>query len=217
MLKFIIFIGPPGCGKGTQASLLQEKTGYLHISTGEILRQEIQKETPLGLSAKRVIDQGGLVEDRLILDMVSSYFSGNKDARGFILDGVPRTIAQAEWFRGYVRREGFLIEKVFYFSVKNEILVKRLSGRFTCGQCGASYNRHFKMPKVDGVCDVCGHRDFIVRKDDDIAHVGHRISTYHEKTGPILPFYREEGLLVDIDAMQEIDDIHQEVISALKL
>ena len=215
MPKFIIFIGPPGCGKGTQAALLRDKLGYDHVSTGAVLRAEIEAGTPLGRQAKGIIEKGGFIEDSLIEDMLVSYLAEKSDRPGFILDGFPRTLTQGKWFENYLNHSGSQLEKVIYFFVLEEILTKRLSGRFTCAQCGASYNHYYKKPKVDNVCDACGHTSFSKRKDDDIAHVGERIRLYNERTGPLLPFYEKTGFLVKVDAMRRVEDIFTDVSHSL--
>ena len=148
--------------------------------------------------------------------MLVSYLDQRAAQNGFILDGFPRTLSQGRWFDDYLASRGGRIQKVLSLTLSEQILVKRLSGRFTCAQCGASYNHYYKKPRVENVCDVCGHTSFKKRKDDDIAHVGERIRLYTERTGPLLPYYRKKGFLVEIDAMRSVDDIFSDVCLSLE-
>ena len=215
MKRNIVFIGPPGCGKGTQAHLLKDSMSLHHISTGAILRHEIQRNTPLGLQVKEIIDKGFLIEDDLMFDVLSSYLAHHSDESGFIFDGFPRTLNQAEWFDRFLSDKGQSLKCVIYFAIDEEILIKRLSGRFTCAACGATYNEYFKKPHQDSICDVCGSSEFSRRADDAVEHVTERLRAYHAQTKPLLPFYEKKGLVREINVMGSLEEISDEIRAAV--
>jgi adenylate kinase len=216
MKKNIIFIGPPGCGKGTQATLLREKLSLSHVSTGAILRHEIQKETPLGNMAKDIINKGSLMPDPIMFEVLTSYLDHHSSEAGFIFDGFPRTIEQAKWFDDFLAQKGEKVDTVLYFSVEEDVLIKRLSGRFTCDVCSATYNDHFKKPQKDETCDVCGAHEFSRRADDALEYVTDRLRIYHQQTKPLFSFYNKKEILREIDAMKDVEEVFRSLCASIK-
>lgn len=208
----IILLGPPGAGKGTQAQRLQEKYGMIQLSTGDMLRGAIKRGEPLGLEAKGLMDQGKLVPDDLMIRMIESRIQQPDCAKGFILDGFPRTVPQAEALTVMLATQGKDLDCVVEMVVDEAALVARVSGRFTCAQCGTGYHDSFKPTKKAGVCDVCGGENFTRRADDNAETMKTRLAAYRDQTAPILPYYRTHGLLKSIDGMAAMD----EVFSALE-
>ena len=207
----IIFLGAPGAGKGTQAEIFSEKLGIPTISTGNILRAAIHDGTPVGLQAKALIDAGALVPDEIILTIVKERLSHDDCAKGFILDGVPRTLAQARAMEDM----GIVIDHVVDLEVADEAIVRRMSGRRVCEKCGAPYHVVANPPKADGVCDHCGGA-LVTRKDDRAETVKERLEVYHSVTEPLKAFYEERGLLRTIPGDQgSVEDITAAVSRAL--
>lgn len=188
----LILLGAPGAGKGTQAEILCDKLGIPTISTGNILRAAVKEGTPMGLKAKAFMDAGALVPDEVIVGIVKERLTQPDCANGFILDGMPRTIAQGE----ALEQMGVEIDKVINLVVSDEEITKRMSGRRVCGSCGASYHIVNKHPAVEGKCDRCGG-ELTIRKDDEPATVLDRLKAYHEQTEPLVEFYRQRGKLVE--------------------
>ena len=207
----IIMLGAPGAGKGTQAKMIAEKYGIPHVSTGDIFRANIKNGTELGMEAKKYMDQGQLVPDEVIIGILKDRLSEADCANGFILDGVPRTIAQAE----AIETMGIRIDKVLELSVADDVIVERMSGRRVCEKCGASYHIINKKSKVEGVCDLCGGKT-VIRKDDQPATVLDRLKAYHEQTEPLVAFYRERGKLAVIPFCPSIEETTAEVMKALE-
>lgn len=189
-----IFLGPPGAGKGTLAKQVAEAYHIPHISTGDIFRENIKNQTPLGVKVKAIIDAGGLVSDDITCDLVSDRLSKDDARHGYILDGFPRTIAQAEALERFST-----IDAVVNFAISDADVVERLSGRCICKGCGAPYNITAAPPKVAGVCDTCGG-ELYTRDDDRPEAIQHRLAVYRESTAPLIDFYKRKGTLVDIDA-----------------
>lgn len=216
MKDFILFMGPPGCGKGTQSDLLSVHHNYHHISTGAVLRREVAAKTSLGHQVEQIISTGQFISDEMIQDMLVQYLSSQTaPCSGYILDGFPRTVAQAEWLTKYLQKTGNRLRGVLYFHVNQEILLKRLTGRFTCARCGATYNDYFSLPREDGKCDRCGCTEFLRRTDDNMDRVQTRLSVYAEKTAPLIEYYESAGLLLKIDANRSVDEIAQDVFGSL--
>lgn len=211
----LILLGPPGAGKGTQAAHISETHGLAHLSTGDMLREAVAAGTELGRQAKEVMDAGRLVSDDLMIALVDQRIRQPDCERGFILDGFPRTLAQAEALDRLLDRQGSKIDAVIEFAVDDDILVERVSGRFTCETCGAGYHDRFKQPETEGVCDVCGGREFKRRPDDNAETVRTRLEAYHRQTAPLLPYYRERGVLKTVDGMAEIAAVRSEIDRAL--
>jgi adenylate kinase len=213
-LTRLILLGAPGSGKGTQAKVLAEKLGIAHVSTGDILREEVKQETDLGKKAKEFMNAGKLVPDSLILDMVRGKLGSGELAKGFILDGFPRTVPQAEGLEEITRQLGFGIDKVLNINVKDEEIVKRLTARSSCPKCGAIYNDISKPPRKADVCDTCGAQ--LKRRDDDKEEtVRSRLDVYHKQTQPLEDFYRGKSLLVDIPGDGAVEDIAARVYGAV--
>jgi len=206
----LIMLGPPGAGKGTQAEVLVEKLKITHISTGDMLRNAIREGTPIGVKAKACMDAGNLVSDDIIIDLVNERLEADDCKAGFVFDGIPRTIAQAE----ALDREGIEIDTVLSLVVSDEVLVKRLSGRRTCPVCGMIFHIERKKPAVDGICDACG-AELIIRKDDEPETILNRLKTYHHETAPLIDYYRSQGKLKEIHSDLEIAEQTEEVYKAL--
>jgi adenylate kinase len=207
-------LGPPGAGKGTQAKLLQDEFGAVQISTGDILRKAVADQTPLGQQAAGFINSGALVPDSVIVNLVAERLKEPDCARGFLLDGFPRTIPQAESLDEILKNAGQNLNCVLSVQVAQDIIVERLAGRRTCRQCGALCHVVFNPPKVEGVCDRCGG-ELYQREDDKEQTIANRLQVYEKQTAPLVQYYRERGLLRAIDGIGEIDQIRARVIGAL--
>lgn len=211
----IVFLGAPGSGKGTQASIIQKKLNIPKFSTGDILRQMSSQKSDLSLKLKKIMDAGDLVPDELILQVIEDKITSKDCQNGFILDGFPRTLIQAKALDDIFIMHSYDKLKVFRLKVSDEEIVKRLSGRFTCKNCGASYHKEAKLPMKEGVCDECGSKEFVYREDDTEESVKHRLSVYNEQTYPLVQYYNQKGSLFDIDAMRGVDEISYEILSKI--
>lgn len=207
----IVLLGAPGAGKGTQAEIICEKLSIPTISTGAILRQAMKDGTEMGLKAKSFIEAGALVPDEVIIGIVKERLAQDDCKNGFILDGVPRTIAQAK----AIDEMGIRIDMALDIEVRDETIIERVSGRRVCG-CGASYHIKYKPSKTEGVCDKCG-APLTIRKDDEAQTVLDRLTTYHELTEPLKDFYREKGILVEIGGEGSVEETTQLVLKALEV
>ncbi len=203
----LILLGPPGAGKGTQSKRLEEAYDIVQLSTGDMLRAEVAAGSDLGRQAKEVMEAGGLVSDELIIAMISSRIDHEDCANGFILDGFPRTEPQAEALDAMLAEKGMAIDSVIAFEVDAEAMVTRITGRYTCSECGAGYHDVFQKPAQEGVCDKCGGTEFKRRADDNAETVRARLQAYDEQTAPIIGYYREKGTLKTVDGMADIDDV----------
>ena len=195
----LVLIGAPAAGKGTQAARLVKHYGIAHISTGDMLREEVAKGTELGNQAKSIMAAGGLVSDELIIAIVQERIKKDDCAKGFILDGFPRTVVQAEKLEEMVK-----LDKVVYINAPDEVMLERLTARQTCPKCGATYNKMFLPSKVEGICDVCG-----------VEAGQKRIQTFHEQSEPLVGFYEKEGILFEVDGTMPIDEITKAIIAGL--
>lgn len=210
----VVLLGPPGAGKGTQAKLLQEEFGAVQISTGDILRQAVAHQTPLGKEAAGFINRGALVPDDVIVNLVAERLKEKDCQKGFILDGFPRTIPQAERLDEMLKKMGLNLNCVLLVEVPHDVIVERLAGRRICKNCGALWHVVFEPPKREGVCDRCGGELF-QRDDDQEQTISHRLQVYDEQTAPLVDYYRERGLLRAVDGVGEIDQIRARVVEAL--
>jgi adenylate kinase len=203
----LVLLGPPGAGKGTQAAHLQAKYGVAHLSTGDMLREAVAAGTDLGKQAKAVMDAGRLVSDDLMIKLVDDRIQAPDCKGGFVLDGYPRTVAQAQALDRLLARQGASLDGVLEIRVDDDALVDRISGRFSCAKCGAGYHDRYKPTKVPGVCDVCGSTEFVRRADDNAETVRARLQAYNAQTAPLLPYYRERSLLRTVDGMGSIAEV----------
>lgn len=200
-------MGPPGGGKGTQAKRLQDRYSIVQLSTGDMLRAAVAAGTEVGKQANAVMDAGKLVSDELIVAMISERIDQPDCANGFILDGFPRTVPQAEALDVLLVSKGISLDKVIEVSVPDSRLIERITGRFTCAKCGEGYHDTFKQPKTDGVCDACGATEFTRRADDNEETVTARLKAYHAQTAPLMPFYKQKGLLEVVDGDRDMDAV----------
>lgn len=205
----IILLGPPGAGKGTQAQLLEKNYGMIQLSTGDMLRASIKNGEPLGMKAKKLMSDGLLVPDEIIVDMIRERISQPDCAKGFILDGFPRTIPQAQALDGMLADCHKKLDAVIELKVDEAELIERVSGRFTCAKCGAGYHKLFKPTKIDEICDICGSSEFICRPDDNPDTMKTRLKAFQEQTAPILPYYKEKSLLQSVDGMASMSDVQK--------
>jgi adenylate kinase len=211
----IILLGPPGSGKGTQAKRIEQTHGIVQLSTGDMLRATTDSGTEFGHRVKTIMDSGQLVPDDIIVEMIDHRIRQPDCGRGFILDGFPRNVPQAEALDAMLAEHNLKLDHVILLDVDEAALVDRLSGRFTCTQCGASYHERYNRPSREGVCDVCGSSEFVCRADDRPEAVKARFEVYNRQTAPILPYYRDRGILRRVDGMADIDGVTREIDNIL--
>ena len=211
----LILLGPPGSGKGTQAKRIEQAHEIPQLSTGDMLRAEIAADNTLGRRVKDIMDSGKLVPDDVMTTLIRSRIRMPDCGNGFILDGFPRTLPQAEALDVMLRGEHRQLDHVIEFEVFEPDLIERLSGRFTCCNCGASYQERYNRPKVEGVCDVCGACEFICRADDRPEAIKTRFDAYRRQTAPLLPYYEARGILQKVDAMADIDAVTRQIEAIL--
>lgn len=211
----LIFLGPPGAGKGTQARMLAESRGSVQLSTGDMLRAAVAAGTEVGKMAKDVMERGELVSDEIVIGIISERIDQPDCKGGFILDGFPRTVAQAEALDFLLREKGKMLDAVIEIKADDERLVERIAGRFTCVKCGEGYHDTFRRPKTEGVCDKCGGTQFTRREDDNEETVRNRLKAYHAQTEPLVSYYAASGRLKSVDGMQDIATVRESIEEAL--
>jgi len=211
----LILLGPPGAGKGTQAKMLTDLFGIPQISTGDILRAAVSEGTPMGLKAKACMDAGTLVPDEVVIGIVSDRLQKEDCAKGFILDGFPRTVPQADALKGTLASLEKNLDSVLSLEVDSEALVERLTGRRTCRGCTKGYHVKFDPPQIEGKCDACGG-ELIQRDDDREETIRKRLQVYHEQTAPLINYYQKEGLLTSIDGMLDIATVRTRILKVLR-
>lgn len=211
----LVFLGPPGSGKGTQAKFVCKELGILHLSTGDLLREGVKNGTDLGMQAKKYMEAGELVPDKLIVDLIEEKLASGTLDNGYILDGFPRTVPQAEALRDMLEKNKSQIDKAILLDVSNDEVIKRLSGRFFCPTCGAGYNYPAQMPKKEGLCDNDGV-ELQRRPDDEEDVVKNRLEVYVMQTAPIIDFYRQASLLIEVPAEGSLEEITQALLKVIK-
>ncbi len=211
----LVMLGPPGAGKGTQARRLQDARGLVQLSTGDMLREAVANETEYGKKAQAAMKSGELVTDEIVIAIISDRLDQPDLANGFILDGFPRNLAQAEALDDLLETKGISLDAVVDITVVDDVLVDRVSGRFTCANCGKGYHDRLEKPAQDGVCDKCGSTEFKRRADDNAETVRNRLEVYHAETAPLQEYYRARGKLRSVDGMADIDDVTREIEEVL--
>jgi adenylate kinase len=211
----LVLLGPPGAGKGTQAKRLEDLRGLVQLSTGDMLRAAVAAGTELGRQAGDIMERGELVPDDLVIGLIAERLDADKGAKGFILDGFPRTIGQAEALDRLLQARGQKVDRTVVIDVDDDALVARITGRFTCASCGEGYHDLFKKPKVDGVCDKCGGTEFKRRPDDTEEVVRSRLEAYYAQTKPLIGYYGAQGKVRTVDGMADIETVQKEIDQAL--
>ena len=214
-MKNLMLLGPPGAGKGTQAKEIAARYGLIQLSTGDMLRAAVASGSDLGKKAKGIMEKGELVPDSLMVGLIQDRIAQPDAAKGFILDGFPRTQAQAEALDRMLTASGAKLDRVVEMEVDEAALTERIVGRFSCAKCGAGYHDKFKRPKVEGVCDVCGNKEFTRRKDDNAETVKTRMAAYRAQTEPLLPYYGTRGVLRKVDGMASMDTVYRQISAVL--
>jgi adenylate kinase len=212
----LILLGPPGAGKGTQAEAITEKRGLVQLSTGDMLRRAVKAGSPIGLEASAVMEVGGLVSDQIVIKIIAERIAAPDCARGFILDGFPRTLKQAAALDVLLASLAKQIDAVIEIKVNDAALIDRISGRYTCANCGASYHDTNCKPKVEGVCDRCGSKDFVRRADDNAETVKNRLMAYYRETAPLIGYYFAKGKLRTVDGMAAISEVSRQIDDILE-
>ncbi len=213
--RAVIFLGPPGAGKGTQAKQLAAMYGVPHLSTGDMLREHVSKGTPLGVKAKRIMERGELVPDSLVLQMIRERIERPDCAQGFVFDGFPRTVAQAKYLSELLKLHGYKRPFVIHLAVEPSVLLRRLTGRRTCKVGGEIYNIYERPPKVDAICDNDGG-ELVQRPDDREEVIGPRLQAYEKQTAPLVAYYSRRGLLHAIDAAKSVEEVSRQVLQSVK-
>lgn len=211
----LILLGPPGAGKGTQARMLAESGGLVQLSTGDMLRAAVAAGTDIGAQAKETMERGELVSDNIVIGIISERIEEPDCAGGFLLDGFPRTVAQAEALDEILTRKNKTLDAVIEIRADDEKMVERITGRFTCAECGEGYHDTFRRPVTDGICDKCGGSEFSRRKDDNQETVRSRLRAYHAQTAPLVGYYGGNGRLKSVDGMLDIKSVNRKIEEAL--
>ena len=211
----IILLGPPGVGKGTQAGLLVEQRAMTQLSTGDMLRAAKDSGSDLGNKVADILNSGALVSDEIVIALIKERLEAGEDTQGYIFDGFPRTLGQADALGALLDSVGQSLDYVIEMRVDDAILAERITGRFTCGACGAGYHDSFKSPKVAGVCDACGGADFVRREDDTPEALKIRLMAYYKETSPLIGYYHAKGVLHPVDGLGGIDEINANIAGIL--
>ena len=211
----LILLGPPGAGKGTQAEQISAKHGIVQLSTGEMLRAAVKAGTEVGLKAKAIIESGGLVSDEIVVGIISERIDQPDCAKGFILDGFPRTLPQAAALETLLGTKGKTLDAVIEIKVDDEALVERITGRFSCADCGTGYHDKYKVPAEEGVCDKCGSTQFSRRADDNEETVRNRLMAYYRETAPLIGYYFAKDRVKSVDGMADIDEVARQINAIL--
>ena len=211
----LILLGPPGAGKGTQAEVITQKRGLVQLSTGDMLREAVKAGTRIGEEASAVMEAGGLVPDEIVISIVAERLSASDCANGFILDGFPRTLNQAAALDNLLQAQGKQLDVVIEIKVDDAVVVDRISGRYMCADCGASFHDTNHKPKVPGVCDRCGSTEFIRRKDDNAETVRNRLMAYYRETSPLIGYYFAKDKLRSVDGMAPISEVSSQIEAVL--
>ncbi len=218
-MRIIIFLGLPGCGKGTQANLLEKNKGFLQLSTGDMLRAMSKEKSDLATELKGYMESGVLVPDDIIIKVMEQQFDLHQDKSAIILDGFPRTLKQAEFLNKMLKKTDLFeleSQQAVFFSIEEQKIIDRIAGRFSCATCSENYHDKFKTPKKENVCDNCSASNFIRRKDDNEKTVKSRVSNYNKNTSPIIDFYKKQNCLIEMNADGDIDEIHQGLLKKLE-
>lgn len=211
-MKHLVIFGAPGSGKGTQSKKLQDKYGVKVVSTGDLLRAEVAAGSEIGKSCAEIMAQGKFPDNKIIFQLIELFWEKNADASGILYDGFPRTVEQAEFLLTSLRNRGETIEAVIDINVDQDVLVKRIAGRFACAKCGEIYNRYFKLPSNEGVCDVCGGDEFKTRADDNEDTVKTRMMMYEQSTAPVLDYFMDQQLeIIIVDGMQSVETVFHQI------
>ena len=211
----LVLLGPPGSGKGTQAKRIEQSRGICHLATGDMLRAATASGSELGTRVKGIMDSGQLVPDGIMIDMIAARIGEPDCGAGFVLDGFPRTVPQAQALDDMLARRGLGLDRAILIKVDEAVLIDRLAGRFSCAGCGASYHERYHRPQIEGVCDVCSSGEFVHRPDDRPEAVHARFEVYRRQTAPILPYYRDRGILHCIEGMGGIDEVTRQIETIL--
>jgi adenylate kinase len=207
----LILLGPPGAGKGTQSEAITEKRGLVQLSTGDMLRRAVKAGSPIGLEAGAIMEAGGLVPDHIVIEIIAERIAAPDCAKGFILDGFPRTLKQAAALDVLLASLGKQIDAVIELKVNDAVLIDRISGRYMCANCGASYHDTNCKPKIMGVCDRCGSKGFVRRADDNVETVKNRLMAYYRETAPLIGYYFAKGKLKTVDGMAAISEVSRQI------
>tara|TARA_B110000240_G_scaffold97504_1_gene110382 strand:+ start:240 stop:887 length:648 start_codon:yes stop_codon:yes gene_type:complete len=211
-----ILFGPPGCGKGTQASLIAKKNNYAHLSTGDMLREAVKNKTETGIKAAKIMEDGKLVSDEIVVNIIKDRIVQKDCKHGFILDGFPRTLSQAKELDNMLSFNNMKVDLVIEFATNEDALLSRIEGRFSCNDCGAGYNDKTRMPMKIDVCDECKSSNFIRRKDDNRETASKRLEAYNKETLPLLPYYKEKQVLFSIDGLANIENVTNEIMGLMQ-